>query len=290
MSDVLTVSLETVFEAIPVGLGLVDASRRIVLMNRAYREALGLPPDAFPPGTPVQEAIRATALRGIYGPGDPDEQVAAVMATDRSRSGRLRRRSFAGRSHDLYNTPLPDGGYIVTAVETTGLLAARSEAEAVLSQTSTALTTLWMGLAIFGCDHKLLLVNPRFSTLLALPPDRLVIGTGFDAVLALMQTREEFAGADGEAFIAALRGAAFGRHWTTRHRRADGRSIDVTVDPLPDGGCTVAVNDITPRPRPRTRPTAAPDCSTSCCSTSRMAFVSTVRPVASPCSTTLIIG
>src|ERR1700761_7219385 len=131
MSDVLTVSMETVFDALPVGLGIVDSSQRIVLMNRAFRDSLGLPPDAFPPGTLVEDAVRAAALRGVYGPGDPEAQVAAVMAAARPRPGRRRRRSYPGRSHDLYNTPLPDGGYVVTAVETTALLTARSEAESV---------------------------------------------------------------------------------------------------------------------------------------------------------------
>jgi signal transduction histidine kinase len=191
--------------------------------------------------------VRATALRGVYGPGDPEEQVAAVMAADRTRPGRMRRRSYAGRSHDLYNTPLPDGGYVVTAVETTALLAARSEAESVVSQTASALTTLWIGLAVFDHDRRLLLVNPRFSALLALPPDRLVAGISFDTILGLMESAEEFATADGAAFIASWRAGAFGRHWTTRHRRADGRSVDVVFDPLPDGGCTIAVNDITPQ-------------------------------------------
>ena len=68
MTDLITVSLETVFDAIPVGLGVVDANSRIVLMNRAFRDSLGLPPDAIPPGTPVTEAVRASALRGVYGP------------------------------------------------------------------------------------------------------------------------------------------------------------------------------------------------------------------------------
>ena len=113
------VSLEAVFGAIPVGLGVVDLAQRIVLMNQAFRESLGLPFDAFPPGTPVVEAVRASALRGVYGPGDPEAQVKAVMAPDRRQAGRLRRRTFEGRSFDLYNTPLPDGSYIVSAIETT---------------------------------------------------------------------------------------------------------------------------------------------------------------------------
>jgi PAS domain-containing protein len=54
MTGQYAVSLGTVFDAIPVGLGIVDQHQRIVLMNQAFRESLGLPFDAFPPGTPVR--------------------------------------------------------------------------------------------------------------------------------------------------------------------------------------------------------------------------------------------
>jgi len=233
MTDPVTVSPETVLDAIPVGVSVVDPERRIVLMNRAFRDSLLLPHDAYPPGTLVEDAIRAAALRGVYGPGDPEEQVRMAMAADRGRPGRLLRRRFGGRTFDLFNTPLPDGGYIVTAVESTALVAARADAESALSQTAMALTMLRIGLAVFDSQRRLLLVNPRFAVLLALPPDRVVPGFGFAAMLSLMETREEFAGSEGSAFIASLRDAAPGVSWTRRLRRADGRSIDVMFDPLP---------------------------------------------------------
>ncbi len=249
MSDVIAVPLDAVLNAIPVGLGVVDSHRRIVLMNPAFYDSLNLPPYAFPPGTPVEDAVRASALRGVYGPGDPEAQVEAVMSADRSRPGRLRRRNFAGRSFDLYNTPLPDGSYVVSAVETTALIAARADAESALAQTATALTTLRIGLAIFDSQRRLLLANPRFAALLALPPDRLVSGYAFEAMLNLMETREEFASPDGMAFIASLRDTQPGISWTSRRQRTDGRSLDILFDPLPDGGFAISVTDITPQAR-----------------------------------------
>ncbi len=249
MSNRVTVSLETVFDAIPVGLGLVDPGRRIVLMNRSFRESLDLPLDAFPPGTPVEDAVRASALRGVYGPGDPDAQVAAVMAPDRTRAGRLRRRTFGGRTFDLHNTPLPDGSYIVSAVETTALLAARADAENALGQTASALSALRIGLAVFDSQRRLLLVNPRFSSLLMLPPDRPAAGTDFGAMLDLMATREEYANSEGVAFIAALRGAAPGVGLTQSRLRSDGRTVEALFDPLPNGGCAISISDITPQVR-----------------------------------------
>jgi signal transduction histidine kinase len=232
-----------------VGLGVVDPSRRIILMNRAFRESLELPLDAYPPGTLVEDAVRASALRGVYGVGDPEAQVQAILAADRTRPGRLRRRTFAGRTFDLYNTPLADGGYIVSAVETTALLAARVDAESALAQTAAALTTLRIGLAVFDSQRCLLLANPRFAALLALPPHRLVAGFSFGAMLSLMETREEFGGPDGSLFIAALRDAAPGVSWTHRWHHSDGRAIDVMFEPLPDGGCSISVSDMTAQAR-----------------------------------------
>ena len=225
MNDVLTVSLEAVFDAIPVGLGVVDPDRRFVLMNHAFREALGLPDDAILPDTLVN----------------------AIIAAARSGPEPVCRPAFAGRHFEQFSTPMPDGGIIVTIVETTAQVAARAAAESALSHTATALTTLQSGLAIFDQERHLLLANPRFAALLDLPPNCLVKGASFDVALSLMQTRAEFGGPDGSAFIASLRDPAPGVPWTARRQRADGRSIDVMFDPLPGGGCAISVSDITPQ-------------------------------------------
>jgi hypothetical protein len=99
MSDVFTVSLETVFDAMSVGIG--GTSRHTVLMNRAFRASPALPDEAFRPGTLVKQ-------RGAYRPGDPDIRIAAVVAGARIRSGRVYRRTLAGHTHAFDHTHLPD--------------------------------------------------------------------------------------------------------------------------------------------------------------------------------------
>ncbi len=243
------IEADTVLEALPVGVAIVDPSRRIVFMNPAFHDSLDLPPHSIQPGTLVEDAVRAAAHRGVYGPGDPEAQVDAVLAPDRSRPGRLRRRTFNGRTFDLNSAPLADGGYVVCAVEITSLIADRADAERALTQTRTALATLQIGLAAFGPAGTLLFANPRFSELLALPPDHVHPGISFAALLDLMAGRDEFAGADGAAFIAGQRGADRSRSATARRIRGNGQVIDVTSDPLPDGGWTMVVTDITPLAR-----------------------------------------
>ena len=243
------IEVDPVLEALPVGVAIVDAARRIAYMNPAFLDSLDLPPGSILPGTPVEDAVRASAHRGVYGPGDPEAQVAAIMAADRSRPARLRRRTFHGRSFDLHIAPLPDGGYVVCALETTSLIEARAEAERALTQTNTALATLQLGLAAFGAAGTLLFANPRFIELLALPVDHVRRGMPFSAILELMASRDEFAGVDGASFIAAQRALDRTRQSATRRIRSNGEVIDVTSDPLPDGGWTMAVADVTAQVR-----------------------------------------
>ena len=235
---------EAVLEAMPIGVAVVDADKRIVHFNAAYCASLDLAPNSFPPGMLVADALRVSAYRGVYGPGDPEGQVSAFMATDRSRAGRLRRRTFNGRSFDVLQAPLPDGGYVVCAVETTALVAARAESETALTRINAALATLRTGLATFGPDRGLLFANGRFAELLGLASDRPPVGVAFSALLDLLAAREEFAGFDGAAFIAAQREADRSQPSATRRVRTGGQVIDIVSDPLADGGWTMAVTDI----------------------------------------------
>jgi signal transduction histidine kinase len=238
------VQFEAVMDVLPVGVAIVDADMRIVLINPAYCSSVGLPPNSFPPGVKLEDALRAAAHRGVYGPGDPETQLAAILSADRSRPGRLRRRKYKGRSYDLLSAPLVDGGHVVCAVETTSLLAARGEAETTLARVTMSLATLRTGLAAFSADRSLLFSNPRFAELLGLPPERLQPGTGFGELLELLAAGDEFAGQDGEAFITDQRNADRSHPLTVRRTQGSGQVIDVTSDPLPDGGWTMAVTDI----------------------------------------------
>ena len=252
MTDVATQAAyltEAVLEAMPVGVAVVDADNRLVLFNPAYYDSLDLPPNSFPPGISVADALRVSAYRGIFGPGDPEAQVARILQTDRSQAGRLRRRTHNGRSFDVVQAPLPDGGYLVCAIETTALASARAEAEGALARSNAALATLRTGLAAFAPGDALLFANPRFAELFGLAPDHLTVGTPFAGLLDLMAAREEFASLDGAAFIAAQRGTDRSRPSAVRRIRTGGQVIDIASDPLPDGGWAMTITDISPLAR-----------------------------------------
>jgi signal transduction histidine kinase len=238
-------TLSAVIEALPIGITIVDPAQRIVLVNPAYCASLDLPPNSFPPGMPLVQALRATAYRGMYGPGDPETLAIDMAALDRLRPGRLRHRTHNGRSFDVITAPLPDGGHVACAVETTSLIAARTEAETRVTRLTGALATWRAGFAVFQPDRTLFYANLRFAGMLGLPPDAVRAGMTVDAILDLMASREDYTGQDAAAFIAAQRALNRAAPSAVRRQRSNGEVIWIGSDPLSDGGWTVTLADIT---------------------------------------------
>ena len=138
-------------------------------------------------------------------------------------------------------TPSPDGGFVVGATDTD--IAAAGQA---LPRIATTVETPPLGLAVFGAAGTLAFANAHFTELLDLPPDPIRPGMSLGALLDLMAGCAEFAGADGAAFVAAQRDLDRSRSAAARRLRGNGRTANLSSDPLPDGGWIMAVADITP--------------------------------------------
>ncbi len=231
-------------EEVPIGIAVFDADQRAVLVNAAYCDSMSMPPGSFPPGTTLESMLRVGAYRGLLGPGDPEAQVAAALAADRSHPQRLRRRVFDGRSFDLQSRPLPDGGHVVCAVEITPLVQARNEAERGARRIANVVSTLRSGLAAFAPDRTMLLHNARFAELIGVPLAPLARGMPFESLLDLMRGSDEYASLDGQSFIDQQRQMDRARPINQRRIRSDGRVLDIASDPLPEGGWTLSLTDI----------------------------------------------
>ncbi len=176
---------ESMLEAMPIGVAIIDTDLRVVLINSAYCASIDVPPNSFLPGMKLQDVLRASANRA----GGPESQVATRLTT--------------------------------------------------------SLATLRAGFAAFSPHQRLLFSNPRFAELLGLPPEPLPLALPFGELLHRMATYGEFARAEDKAFLAAQHGIDRSRHSIVRRIRANGQVIDVGSDPLPDGGWTITVVDVT---------------------------------------------
>ena len=101
--------LETALDGVDLGLLIYDADCRIIATNRRLGILTGIPETLHEPGTPVDLAVRHQAVRGDFGPGDPEQITREVM--DRALSPDLRswKRRMGGRVIEIHRNILPDG-------------------------------------------------------------------------------------------------------------------------------------------------------------------------------------
>lgn len=228
-----------VLDALPIGVALYDGDRRLVLANAGLTRLLGLPRGALRPLSSFAENIRLIAHRGLLGPGEPDAQAHALLELDTGHERRFRRRHPDGRSYDSHHIPMPDGGLLVCLTNTSVLVARVDEAERAVSRVHAAVGCLRMGLAVFTPLGRLDLHNRRFPELLGLAPTVIEPGMGFVQLLQVLHARGEFTGLDPGLL------SAHGEAMQLRQQRDNGIVVDVQSDPLPEGGWSLTLTDVT---------------------------------------------
>ena len=120
VGDGMNTSLETalafldVMDHLPIGVSVVDADLQIHLFNRKARELLEFPDSLFAEGLPRMEVLfRFNAERGDYGPGDPEEQTAQLVArAAKMEPHHFERKRPNGIFLDIRGEPLPGGGFV----------------------------------------------------------------------------------------------------------------------------------------------------------------------------------
>ena len=111
--------LDTAINNMTQGLLLYDSDARIVLCNRRYLEMYNLSPDVVKPGCHFRDLIAHRKETGSF-PGNVDEFCAAVLrnvAEKRATNSVLK--TTDGRSIQIVNRPLANGGWVATQEDIT---------------------------------------------------------------------------------------------------------------------------------------------------------------------------
>ena len=134
--------LQAIIDNFPGGIGFFDRELRVVVCNDRAKEILDLPQHFFTGGAPLLEDIlRFNALRGEFGPGDVEEQVAAKLALAKDRTYyHFERARPNGTVLDVRGAPISNGGFITTYMDITERV--RSEAKIAHMARHDALTDL----------------------------------------------------------------------------------------------------------------------------------------------------
>ena len=106
-------ALQAALDLIDQGITLVDNDLRLVAWNNCFLRLLDFPPEMAYPGAPLASFIRYNALRGEYGPGDPDEQTAARIRVAKSfKVHQFERIRPNGTVLSVRGIPVPGRGFI----------------------------------------------------------------------------------------------------------------------------------------------------------------------------------
>ncbi|WP_407157128.1 EAL domain-containing protein [Bradyrhizobium sp. STM 3557] len=106
--------VDTALDNMTQGLVLYDADARIVMFNQRFIDLLGLSGEVIKPGCHLRDLMEHCRQRGAFD-GDVDQFCATVSAN--VATGRTRQATYeikSGRSFNVIDKPLPQGGWVTT--------------------------------------------------------------------------------------------------------------------------------------------------------------------------------
>ncbi len=145
LAEARSAQLDATLLGISDGVSMVDADMRLVQWNARFAEYTGVPAEMLRVGLTMEEAVRAQARLGEFGPVDVEAEVARRMALVRSGNYQesVERARPNGQILELRRRALPGGGFVTLYSDITErkraaqvLEGARSIAEAAAADKS----------------------------------------------------------------------------------------------------------------------------------------------------------
>lgn len=258
-----------------VGLTVMDADLVMVAANTRFQQLLGFPEALCRPGTTMLDALRHNAAQGEYGPGEVEDLVRPRLELARKfLPHRFERVRPDGSIIEVCGHPLPSGGMVTTYTDVTiarrreqalrelsAELEQRVEArtaelrhrEAELARKAALLESVIsnvnQGISYIDSNLVIELCNDKFRELLELPPELCQPGVSFETLARFNAQRGEYGAGDVDELIRARAEVArqFKPHRFERTRPSDGRTLEITGMPTPDGGMVSTYLDISDR-------------------------------------------
>jgi signal transduction histidine kinase len=234
--------LDSILDALPVGVCVYDAEFRVTMANRAHRAMVGVGAPA--PGDTLAEVLRRQAAAGMFGDADIEALIAEELAFRRGAPAERVRRREDGLILSQRVAPMPDGGHVSVVTDIRALAAAEAEARAQAALLRALVENLPIGARLYDASERLVAFNDLGVRLVGLAPGELRLGMTAAEVIALQEGKGEFASAPG--FLPSIAGLDRRRPLLYRRTRPDGTVLEVRSGPMPGGGFLVTLQDVTP--------------------------------------------
>jgi diguanylate cyclase (GGDEF)-like protein/PAS domain S-box-containing protein len=246
--------LQAVVASMPQGISVFDENLYLRVWNQGFLDVLQLPPDTVYEGVPFSDLIRVPAVRGEYGPGDPEEHVQRITELAlKFEAHCFERTRPTGRTHLVQGEPLFIDGLLTGFITTYTDITERKAAEVSLRRQHDLLhkviESIPSGVSLFDTNLDLVLHNQEVQRLLDLPPELLAQQPcNLEDILRFNARRGEYGPGDAEAIIAPMVERA--RNPSAHHierTRPNGKTLDIRGVPLTDGGFVTIYTDISER-------------------------------------------
>jgi signal transduction histidine kinase len=112
------------------GITVFDRDLRLMAWNREFRDLFDMPGDFLHVGLELEELLRYNATRGIYGPGEPVQQVMSRLELLVNEPAPTRLRLETGIVIEVRSARMPDGGLVTTYTDVTLAVEAEEALEA----------------------------------------------------------------------------------------------------------------------------------------------------------------
>jgi diguanylate cyclase (GGDEF)-like protein len=246
--------LQALLDALPQGVSVIDRDLRLLLWNRRFYEILDFPQRMVFRYARFEDFIRHNALRGEYGPGDPEKQVKDIVARAREfLPHRFERNQTGGRTILVEGFPFSfDGevsGFVTTYTDITDHKLTEDQLTRQRDVMQTVIDNFPGAISLFDADLRMAACNEQFKELLDLPATLFQNNdTCFEDLIRFNANRGEYGAGDPEKQVQEIvtRARNFQAHRIERVR-PDGQWLEVRGSAIPSGGFVTSYIDITER-------------------------------------------
>jgi diguanylate cyclase (GGDEF)-like protein/PAS domain S-box-containing protein len=243
-----------ILASMPQGISVFDENLRLRVWNDGMLDVLNLPADAVYDGVHFSDLVRIPALRGEYGPGDPEEHVERITALAiKFEAHRFERTRPSGRTHLVQGEPLFMDGQLAGFITTYTDITERKRAEEILQQQhdmlETVIESIPSAVSFVNRDKVVELHNQEFLRLLDLPDSLMAdLPVTLEKLFRFNAERGEYGPGEPDSIVhALLTRAELAQPHHFERTRPNGRTLDIRGAPLANGGFVTTYTDISER-------------------------------------------
>jgi signal transduction histidine kinase len=232
-------------DQLPTGVAMFDPAHRLTFYNEAYRTLWNLDA-AFLDQRPTDSAVIELLRLGRKLPEERDFREWKSQLHESYRSGEAKDHTWHlpdGRTLRVVTTPNPDGGVTYLFHDVSERLDLERRFEELIHIQGETLDKLAEGVAVFGSDGRLRLHNSAFEAMWRLSPHALADRPHIEKISSLCQPLHGHSLA-WQGLREAVTAIESREPTLARIERRDGRVIDCSTVPLPDGATLVAFHDV----------------------------------------------